>query len=204
MLFASLRIFKIRLYETHQLEKQKLIDGIRRGDSAIIKRIYEDYHQAIVHMVETNSGTAEDAHDVFQEGLVVFYQKVKDPDFTLSSKFLTYFYAICRNIWSNRLRKKTGREMTLEDNVQDQLVDDTLPVMENTEQYYLYRKMFLRLGEDCQKVLRLFLRKIDMATITKQMGYSSVNYTKKRKFKCKEKLVKLIKADRSYHELTEK
>ncbi len=157
-----------------------------------------------MHLVESNSGTADDAHDVFQEGLVVLYQKVKEPDFTLSSQFLTYFYAICRNIWSNRLRKKSGREVSLKKEAEDQLVADDLPILEHTEQFFLYRKMFLRLGEDCQKVLRLFLRKVDMATITVQMGYSSINYTKKRKFKCKEKLVRLIKADPVFQELTEK
>lgn len=184
------------------MEKQALIEGIRLGDPKVINFIYATYHQAIVHLVETNSGTKEDAHDVFQEGLVVLYQKTKDPDFELSSQFLTYLYAICRNIWSNRLRKKSGKEVSLEDKFQDTIADNDPPVGEYNEQYYLYRKMFLRLGEDCQKILRLFLRKTNMETIMKKMGFSSINYAKKRKFMCKEKLVTLIKNDRSFSEIS--
>lgn len=168
----------------------------------MINFIYANYHLAIIHLVETNSGTREDAHDVFQEGLVVMFQKTKDPDFELTSQFLTYLYAICRNIWSNRLRKKSGKEVSLEDSFQETVADNDPPITDDNEQYHLYRKMFLRLGEGCQKILRLYLRKTTMETIMKKMGFSSINYTKKRKFMCKEKLVKLIKNDRSFSEIS--
>jgi len=114
---------------------------------------------------------------------------------------LTYFYAVCRNIWSNKWRKKAGKEVTLYDTMPLISDEDSEPILEQSEAYFLYRKMFLRLGEDCQKVLRLYLRKVSMEKIMEQMGYGSVSYTKKRKFTCKEKLVSLIKSDRSYQEL---
>ncbi len=188
---------------TKQTEAQSLLAGIRSGDGAIISQIYAQYHQAIVHLVETHSGTSDDAHDVFQEGLMVVFQKAKDPNFELSSSFLTYFYAVCRNIWSNKLRKKSSSEVTLDDKVQLMFAEEDQPILEHSEQYFLYRKMFLRLGEDCQKVLRLFLRKVSMEKIMEKMGYGSISYTKKRKFLCKEKLVSLIRNDRSFKELTD-
>ena len=40
-----------------------------------------------------------------------------------------------------------------------------------------------------------------MAEIVEIMKYSSVSYAKKRKFQCKEKLIKLISNDASYQEL---
>jgi len=52
----------------------RLIEGIRNSDPTIINTIYKDYHQAIIHLVQKNSGTLEDAHDVFQEGLMVLFQ----------------------------------------------------------------------------------------------------------------------------------
>lgn len=183
------------------MDKKTLIEGIRRGNPRVLRYIYKRYHPAIVKLVEANSGTKEDAHDVFQEALMVLYQKTRDADFSITCQFLTYFYAISRNIWSNRLRKKSGREASLEDTHLEHPAEADTPVLEKSEEFYLYRKMFLRLGDDCQKVLRLFLRKMTMQEIMEQMGYGSISYTKKRKFLCKEKLISMIKADPGYDEL---
>lgn len=182
-------------------KSQNYIDGIRSGNPQVIRQISADHLKAIVQLVETNSGTKEDAYDVFQEGLVTIYQKVQHADFQLTSSFLTFFYAICRNIWYNKLRKKSKKEVTLDDKMLSMLKEDADPILEKSEQYYLYRKMFLKLGEDCQHVLDMFLRKISMQEIMQKMGYGSISYTKKRKFICKEKLVKLIQNDPSFQEL---
>ncbi len=188
---------------TEVSKNQIYIEGIKCGNPKVIRAIYQKYFKAILHLVETHGGTKEDARDVFQEGLMLMYQKVQKPDFKLTSAFLTYFYAVCRNIWSNKLRKKPKKEVTIDTQMLSIEVEDSSDEIEQNEQYLLYRKKFLQLGVDCQKVLRLFLKKVSMEEITKQMGYSSVNYTKKRKFLCKEKLVKLIQKDKHYKNLTE-
>lgn len=186
---------------TSEEKNQTYITGIREGDSKIIRSIYENYHKAIVKLVETNQGTKDDAHDVFQEALVLMFQKVQAPNFKLTSSFLTYFYAISRNIWYNKLRKKSNSEVTLDNKMLLMVEQDTTSIGESNEQYFLYRKMFLQLGQDCQKLLDLFLQKVRMEQIMQKMGFGSVSYTKKRKFLCKEKLVKLIQNDPSFQEL---
>lgn len=184
-----------------QLKNQGYIDGIRNGDPIVIRAVYKNYHDAIVHFVETQYGSKEDAHDVFQEGLVAVFQNMQKPDFELTSSFLTYFYSVCRNIWYNKLRKRPNKKVTLDEKMLLIIEEDASPVLEESEQYFLYRKIFLKLGQDCQRVLDLFLQKISMEQIREEMGYGSIGYTKKRKFLCKEKLVKLIQADPSFHEL---
>ena len=177
------------------------IKGILNGDPQLINEIYENYHQAILKLVQNYNGTAEDARDVFQEGLMLIYRKAQQPDFQLSSSFFTYFYAICRNIWSNQTRKKSFGEVTLNDEMKSMVKDDSPIMLEQNEQYILYRKKFLELGEDCQQLLSLFLQKISLREIAKKMGLSSEGYAKKKKYKCKEKLITLIQNDPSYKEL---
>lgn len=186
---------------TQRTKNQVYIDGIKQGNPKVIQQIYADFHQVITHLVETHNGTEDDAQDVFQEGLLMMYQKVQTPDFKLTSSFLTYFYAVCRNIWSNKLRKKSSTEVTFDNATLSMIEDEPVSVLEQNEQYFLYRKMFLRLGADCQKVLNLFLQKVKMSEIMQQMGYGSISYTKKRKFMCKKKLVQLIQNDSSFQEL---
>ncbi len=180
---------------------QTYIEGIKKGDSKVIRKIYTNYYQAISQLVETQKGTSEDAHDVFQEGLVLMFQKTQQEDFQLSSTFFTYFYAVCRNIWYNKLRKKKAPMVTLDDKMLLMIKESPEIVPEEQGRYFLYRKMFIKLGADCQKVLELFFQKVSMEEIGTQMGYGSVSYTKKRKFLCKQKLVQLIQSDPEFQEL---
>ncbi len=183
------------------VEEKDYINGIVNGDHKLIREVYEKYHKAILHLVETNNGNSEDAQDVFQEGLMLVYQKAQQKDFKLSCSFFTYLYAICQNIWRNKRRKKSNSEITLTEEMQSMVVDTSVPEIEKNEELLLFRKKFLLLGKDCQELLQLFLQKIKMEEIMKKMNYSSVNYVKQRKFKCKAKLIKLIEQDPAYQEL---
>ena len=186
---------------TTPIEEKDYIEGIITGDSRLIREIYEQYSQPILRLIQNNNGNQEDARDVFQEGLMLVYQKASQPDFKLTSSFFTYFYSICRFIWMNRIRKKSFSEVTLNEEITSTISDFSTPEIEQNEKMVLYRKKFLLLGADCQKILNLFLKKVSMKEIVEKMGYSSVGYAKKRKFKCKEKLIKLVTSDSSYQEL---
>lgn len=187
--------------EKGSAQERDYIKGIISGDRILIREVYEKYYKAIIHLVEKDRGNIEDAQDVFQEALMLVYQKAQQQDFQLSSSFFTYFYAICRNIWWNKKRKKSNTEITLTEEMQSMVVDTTIPAIEENEQLMLYRKKMLLLGEDCQELLRLFLQKVKMEEIKNRMNYSSVNYVKQRKFKCKAQLIKLIEQDPAYQEL---
>ncbi len=183
------------------IQEKDYIKGIISGDNQVIRAVYENFHKAILHLVETDKGNTEDARDVFQEALMLVFQKAQQQDFQLSSSFFTYFYAICRNIWKNKKRKKSFSEVTLTVEMQSMVVDSGIPTIEENEQFVLYRKKFLQLGKDCQELLQLFLQKVKMEEIRKKLNYSSTNYVKQRKFKCKAQLIKLIEKDPAYQEL---
>ena len=180
---------------------QDYIQAILTNDHQVVRLIYEKHHRAIIQLVETNNGTREDARDVFQEALLLIYQKAKAPDFQLTSSFFTYFYAVCRNIWSNKVRKKSFGEVTLSDDKASMLVDESPEQFHKNEQYILYRRKFQELAEDCQRLLTLFFNKTSLKAIAEEMGLSSEGYAKKKKYKCKNELVRLIQSDASYQEL---
>jgi hypothetical protein len=70
--------------------------------------------------------------------------------------------------------------------------------MVENEKIKIYQKHFLSLGDDCQKVLRLFLRKISLREIAEIMGYKTEKYAKTRKYECKEELKNRILNDPNY------
>lgn len=187
--------------EVKRQENQYFIDGIRNNNSKVINEIYEQYSKAIMYYVTSNSGTSEDARDVFQEGMIVLFRKVNTPDFELTSSLLTYFYSICKYVWSNKLRKKKINTVQMENAPE---LTDTHSIqedLEREERSAFYMQKFNQLGDGCQKVLTLFYEGTKMKQIAEVMGFASSNYATKRKHKCKEQLMKLVTEDNFYNEI---
>lgn len=68
------------------------------------------------------------------------------------------------------------------------------------EQYKLYQIHFKRLSKDCQKILQLFLKKVSLTEIADEMGIDSMQFMKRKKYKCKEQLIRYIKSDPNFNE----
>ena len=87
--------------------KKEYFDGVSRGDKKVIQFIHDHYFKKIESFIKSNSGNHEDAKDVFQDALMTIYIKSKNEDLSnLNCSFYTYLYAICKNLWLNKLRKR--------------------------------------------------------------------------------------------------
>jgi len=184
-----------------QKDKETLA-SILKGDAKTLTQLYQDCFPAIRQLVLRNSGLIEDAEDIFQEALVVLYRKIKADNLVLKCTLSTYIYSICRNMWLDRLRRKS-RTVGVIDGDQElvDLDDDVIATIYKNDQYALYQKHFQNIGEGCQKLLTLFFEGKSMKLITQIMGFGSEQYARKRKFNCKEKLVNGIKEDPLFDEL---
>jgi RNA polymerase sigma factor (sigma-70 family) len=185
------------------MEESNYIAAILKGDRADLLRLYELQFPIIRSLIRNYGGSEADAKDIFQDAVLVVYQKAQQPDFHLSSKFSTFFYGICRNLWLNRRTKKSASyEVTYTDAVKsigdDSSLDEDLLYV---EQGNLFWSAFRKLEEDCKKLLELFFQKIPMEVIAVQMGYGSGGYAKRRKLQCKDRLTELVKKDPAYREL---
>jgi RNA polymerase sigma factor (sigma-70 family) len=54
-------------------------------------------------MIIANYGTAEDARILFQEAVLIFIKEGQNPDFKLPVPPKIYLYALCRNLWLEKL-----------------------------------------------------------------------------------------------------
>ena len=54
----------------------ELLNGLVTRDEKVLREYYELYYQSIRRFVLNNKGNEEDARDLFQDTLVVLYQKV--------------------------------------------------------------------------------------------------------------------------------
>lgn len=178
------------------------IEGIKTGDARVLRLIYTNFLPRIVQKIRSTGGTTDDAKDIFQDALLVIYEKSKKADFRLTSSFYTLLYGICRNILGNRLQKRSStNELAMPEDKDYKADDDIQELIQQEEQDKVFWAAFKKLGADCQQIMRLFFEKVKMAEIVERLGLSSVSYAKKHKFQCKEQLVKLVRQDARFEEL---
>jgi RNA polymerase sigma factor (sigma-70 family) len=172
---------------------QDLLVGLTSCSGVIINEYYILYYENIKRFVLYNKGTEEDAKDLFQDVLLVIFQKVRKGQLELTCSLSTFIYSISRFLWLKELEKRKRISHKLTDIEEYIDVDaDIIRWSEYNERLYIYRKIFDALSRDCQRVLSLFLEGLTIAGITKIMGYKSEQYTKNRRYRCKMFLIKKV------------
>ncbi|MFD2563216.1 RNA polymerase sigma factor [Aquimarina rubra] len=184
-------------------EERRILEGIAAGNTQVIKAFYKKNYNYIKGFVLQNSGDDTDAEDVFQDALIVIYEKLKSGslDMNKNVSIRTYLYAVCKNLWRSRLRKKKRLIVDSEIIEADEGFEMSIAEeIENKEREHLYRKYFLTLSNTCKDLLNLVFKGNSMKDIAAITGYSE-GYTRKKKFECKKALLERIEKDPIYKEL---
>src|SRR5882762_10363741 len=85
---------------------QEIITHLRHNKySLAIKGLY-NILPAVKQYIKNNNDTKDDAQDIFQDALVILYQKIHEGNFMLSVPLKTYLLAVVKNCWLQELRQK--------------------------------------------------------------------------------------------------
>ena len=180
---------------------QELLEGIIEADPVRIKQVYDLALPSVIHWVKENNGTEADARDVYQEALIALFRKLEAGDFTLSCTLKSFLRIMCRNLWLAKVRNQKKFTATpLEDIEAINLDAGVVKRLEQSEKEQLYFKHFDQLDENCRKILQWFFDKVSLKEIALKLD-TSEGYIKKRKYMCKEKLMKTIQNDPAFEEL---
>ncbi len=187
---------------SHNFSDKDLIRGIISCDDKMIRSLYELCFPSVRYLVTRNNGTEEDARDVFQNTILVLFQKIRDKRFGLNCSLKTYIYSVARFLWLKELKKqkKYSDHLMNEADFID-VTGDTTEIYERNERLYLYRKVFEKLSDNCKKTLTLYSEGRSIREITRIMGNNSEQHTKNRCYRCKLTLINMIKATYGYQEL---
>ena len=72
-------------YPQMNKESQDLLEALLAGDNEGIREIYKLYLSRAANLITRNGGNADDAKDIFQEALIIIYEKASKPGFRLNS-----------------------------------------------------------------------------------------------------------------------
>jgi len=180
---------------------EEIIEGILSQNEKVIYFIYEENYRSIKQFVKMNNGNDDDADDIFQEAMIVIFRKVKNATLNLYVSFNTYLYAVAKKIWLRELKRRMNKAYSSEEyeGVEDEY--DFLEEFIKNEKHKLVWKHFEKLGEDCKKIIQLFIDGLSISEVTGIMNYSTEQHTKNRRLRCKNNLVTLIINDSRYKEL---
>ena len=182
--------------------ESNLLSGIRNHDSAVLEYVYQAYFPMIEGFVMHNSGSRDEAKDVFQEAMIIVYKKIRKGDLELTCKFGTYLYGICKKIWIQERKKYLLHAEKLKQ--QPLLVNDPGskedPLLEKHLKE-LFEKHFGELSQDCQKILSMFFNYHSVEEIRKEMNYKDLHHAADRKYRCKKSLIKRMMNDPLFKKL---
>lgn len=170
------------------MTESAIIEGIKKGDEKILDFLYKKNYKMMVNLIIKNNGTEEEAKDIYQESLIVLWQKMNTAEFVLTSKISTYLYSVCMNLWRKELDRKGKLSY---DSVETGEIMD----FDKQERMRIVNKCIDELGETCKKILMYYyFDNLSMNDIAEKLGFANADTAKTRKYKCKQELDKKIKS----------
>jgi RNA polymerase sigma factor (sigma-70 family) len=147
----------------------------------------------ITLMVYNLGGSAEDAKDIFQDGLIILLEKIDDKNFVLTCKFKTFLYSVCENLWKLILEKRQTEMNYFLRRIED---DDEQDFTEQID-YKLYESIFYgefrRLDPGDQKILQLYWKGISPMKIARKLGFT-YGYLRKKKCEVQAEFIQKVKS----------
>jgi RNA polymerase sigma factor (sigma-70 family) len=158
--------------------------------------IYQEYSDTISSFILANSGTAQDAEDIFQETVVTFIDLIKKDKFRGEASIKTFLVAIARNTWLNELKKRarSGIREQLFENSRETNEMDVSQFIADREMKQQFLEVLNKLGEPCKKILTLFYyENCSMKDMLNHLPYENEQVVRNKKYKCLQHLTGLFK-----------
>lgn len=177
-----------------EINETALLEGLAANDKKSVETIYQQNYNMVQSLIINNNGSPDDAKDIFQEAMIVLYEKARSGTFELNCQIKTYVYSVCRRLWLKRLQQLNRYSAPLGD------IESIVPVEEEIEgheqrnaEFEMMEKAINSLGEPCKSLLEAYyLQKQNMQVIAANFGYTNSDNAKNQKYKCLMRLKKIF------------
>ena len=165
-----------------------LLDQLKNEESPSFELLYQLYFPSILAYVRQNDGMIEDAEDIFQEAIMVLLQKVREPNFILTSSLKTYLYAISKNLWLKRLRDNkiaNSNNESLLNFYQAENEGFSIEIEPQKTDEEKVESLLQKITANCQRILKaIFFYGEPMESLMIKMGWKNRHTADNQKYKC--------------------
>jgi RNA polymerase sigma factor (sigma-70 family) len=173
---------------------EQVVSELRSNNESVLREIYEAHYPMVLNLILSNSGTEQEAKDIYQETILAFYDRVRTEDFALTCKVKTYLYAVSWRLWLKRLAEKK-RFFGKVDEMESFLgIEEELSEIEKRELEFSRMATSLdSLGQPCRSILEdFYIKDLTLDEIAGKFGYTNADNAKNQKYKCLQRLKKLF------------
>lgn len=173
---------------------REVVLGILNNSVEALNKLYAAYFPMVLQFILNNNGNEDDAKDVYQEAIIVLYNKVKSGSFELSSKLKTYIYSVSRRIWLKKLAQQSRKTSNIADFEDVLMVEEDIEQHEQKDMQFDKMKVALdSLGEPCKTIIQdFYINNQSMQEICEKFGYTNTDNAKTQKYKCLQRLKKIF------------
>jgi RNA polymerase sigma factor (sigma-70 family) len=176
---------------------QRYLEGLLSNDNQLIEEIYRLFAPGIRSWIVHNSGSEDDAADIFQESVIDIYNQAKYKGLQLTCPFQPFLLLVCKRKWLNEIKKRGLRQVTKSSDDLSQYGEDVFAAAEQVgmeeEKARLFFQQFGRLGEKCREILRMSLTGERQEKIAEALGVT-YGYLRKKKSECMATLLSFVQA----------
>lgn len=151
--------------------------------------LYKTTFPAVAKYISKRGGNFEAAKDIFQDAVVIYYEKLLSDTISVSSSEKAYVMGIAKHLLQKKF-KGEDRNVALSEAFAENLVDELEEQYSNSQ----ILNFLETAGKKCMDILKSFYYdKLDMEEFALTFGFGSVRSATVQKYKCLEKVRESVK-----------
>jgi len=155
----------------------------------LFMQLYRRAFPLVAKYVANMGGSFEEAKDVFQDALVIYYEKLATSAVTLQHSERSYILGIAKHLWAKK-NKHNNLHISLDESLTSIALEENTKISSSEKLLDLLHAS----GKKCMQLLQAFYYdKLPMNKIAGLFGFSNERSATVQKYKCLEKVRDTIK-----------
>ncbi|GAB3021605.1 hypothetical protein GCM10027284_46350 [Cyclobacterium sediminis] len=171
-----------------------ILKEIKSGNQKTLGMVYQKYRNDFIQWAyNAYRCSQEDGKEIYQLSFFIFYDNIKTGKLeNLSSNIKTYIFAIGKNKILEMKRRNARYGFDINEEILS-MEEESEIENQKEEQYKKITEGLRQLGNPCKKILEMmYYENRNMDFISERMGYKNANTAKNQKYKCLQRLKKIV------------
>ena len=192
--------------KTHTLKytDKEIIRCLETGDNnSVLEHLYKEIYPRVKGYILINSGSEDDAFDIFQDAVIALCKQISLGRYDDKYELGGFLFSVSKNLWINKA-KRERRQIRMPENMDISDNYDFSDDIVTEEKASALKAITGKLGEKCYELLKYSVfYKASSEEIIEKMGFATANAVKTQKYKCKQKLFKILEENPELNEVIE-
>ena len=155
------------------------------------EHLYEEVFPVVADIVSKQGGSFDDAKDIFQDALIIFYEKHVNGELHVQLSYEGYIVGIAKHLWIKKFKSK-NRLLSLDSLEKEIKLPQDYFEIERTKTNRLLHLLEVA-GKKCLELLRsIYYDKLSMNEVSEVHGFSNPHSASVQKYKCIEKVKGIV------------